>query len=48
MGAMSEVMLRLATDAKIPTRERWDLDPHVISSTSDDPDMPVARAMETR
>ena len=25
MGAMSEVMLRLATDAKIPTRERWDL-----------------------
>lgn len=39
---MSRVMLRTATTADIPTLERWDLDPDVISSTSDDPNESVA------
>lgn len=39
---MSRVTLRTATVADIPTLERWDLDPDVISSTSDDPEQSVA------
>lgn len=39
---MSDVTLRLATVDDIPTLERWDLDPTVIASTSDNPDVSVA------
>lgn len=34
--------LRAATRADIPTLQRWDRDPTVIASTSDDPDAAVA------
>jgi aminoglycoside 6'-N-acetyltransferase len=34
---MSDLTFRVATAADIPTLERWDLEPHVISATSDDP-----------
>lgn len=33
---MSEVALRIATAADVPVLERWDLDPTVIASTTDD------------
>jgi aminoglycoside 6'-N-acetyltransferase len=36
------ITLRPATMADIPTFDRWDLEPHVISATSDDPDAPKA------
>lgn len=39
---MSRVTLRTATVSDIPTLERWDLDPDVVSSTSDDPEQSVA------
>jgi aminoglycoside 6'-N-acetyltransferase len=39
---MSDVTLRIATAADIPTLERWDLDPTVISASSDNPDASVA------
>src|SRR5690606_14197955 len=39
---MSKVTLRTATVADIPALEHWDLDPDVISSTSDDPEQSVA------
>lgn len=39
---MSEVRLRSATLADVPTLDRWDLEPHVISASSDDPDAPKA------
>ncbi|MDP3736487.1 MAG: GNAT family N-acetyltransferase [Hyphomonadaceae bacterium] len=35
---MSDVTLRPATLADVPTFDRWDREPHVISATSDDPD----------
>jgi aminoglycoside 6'-N-acetyltransferase len=35
---MSEVTLRPATIADVPVLERWDLEPHVIAATSDDPE----------
>ncbi len=36
------LLLRSATRADIPTLERWDTDPTVIASTTDDPDIAVA------
>ncbi len=36
------LVLRVATHTDIPTLQRWDLDPTVISSTTDDPDVSVA------
>jgi aminoglycoside 6'-N-acetyltransferase len=36
------ITLRPATMADIPTFDRWDLEPHVISATSDDPNAPKA------
>ena len=39
---MSDLTLRLATRDDIPTLQRWDLDPTVISATTDDPDASVA------
>lgn len=36
---MFDVTLRIATSAGIPTLERWDLEPHVISASSDNPDI---------
>ena len=39
---MSELRLRFATEADVPTLQRWDLDPAVISATTDDPDETVA------
>jgi aminoglycoside 6'-N-acetyltransferase len=39
---MSEVTLRPATFEDVPTLDRWDLEPHVISASSDDPNMPKA------
>jgi aminoglycoside 6'-N-acetyltransferase len=36
------IQLRPATNADIPTLERWDHEPDVISATSDDPDAPKA------
>lgn len=41
-AAMSEITLRVATAADIPTLERWDRDPTVIASTTDNPDASVA------
>jgi aminoglycoside 6'-N-acetyltransferase len=40
--AMSKVTLRTATVADIPLLARWDLDPAVISATTDNPDVSVA------
>lgn len=37
-GTRLPLSLRPATRADIPTLERWDLEPHVISASSDDPD----------
>jgi aminoglycoside 6'-N-acetyltransferase len=39
---MSDITLRAATHADIPTLLRWDTDPVVIASGSDDPDAAVA------
>jgi aminoglycoside 6'-N-acetyltransferase len=39
---MSEVSLRPATLDDVPTLQCWDLEPHVIAATSDDPDQPKA------
>lgn len=39
---MSKLILRNATHADVPTLERWDLEPHVISATSDDVNAPKA------
>jgi aminoglycoside 6'-N-acetyltransferase len=39
---MSKVTLRAATHADIPTLLRWDADPVVIASGSDDPDAVIA------
>ena len=39
---MSEVTLRFATPADIPVLERWDLEPHVISASTDNPDIEKA------
>lgn len=39
---MSNLFLRTAVQADIPLLERWDLDPVVISATTDDPDETVA------
>lgn len=39
---MSDVTLRLATHSDIPTLLRWDRDPVVIASASDNPDAIVA------
>lgn len=39
---MSDVTLRPATLDDVPTLDRWDLEPHVISASSDDPDAPKA------
>jgi RimJ/RimL family protein N-acetyltransferase len=36
------ITLRPATLSDIPTFDRWDLEPHVISATSDDPATPKA------
>jgi aminoglycoside 6'-N-acetyltransferase len=36
------IVLRPATLEDVPTFDRWDLEPHVISATSDDPDAPKA------
>lgn len=36
------ITLRPATLSDIPTFDRWDLEPHVISATSDDPAAPKA------
>jgi aminoglycoside 6'-N-acetyltransferase len=36
------ITLRPATMSDVPTFDRWDLEPHVISATSDDPDAPKA------
>lgn len=36
------LLLRSATRADIPALERWDTDPTVITSTTDDPDISVA------
>src|SRR4051794_22561256 len=36
--AVPELRLRGATVADVPTLERWDLEPHVISATTDDRD----------
>jgi aminoglycoside 6'-N-acetyltransferase len=36
------ITLRPATHADVPVLERWDLEPDVISATSDDPDAPKA------
>lgn len=33
----AELVIRIATAADIPALERWDVDPDVIASTSDDP-----------
>ena len=41
---MSEVTLRPATLEDVSTLDRWDLEPHVISATSDDPAAPKAFA----
>ena len=34
---MSDINVRPATLADVPTLDRWDLEPHVIAATSDDP-----------
>src|SRR5262245_35500397 len=39
---MSKVSLRPATTDDIPLLDRWDLEPHVIAATSDDPNAPKA------
>jgi aminoglycoside 6'-N-acetyltransferase len=39
---MSRITLRTATHADIPTLEKWDTDPTVISSSTDNPDASVA------
>jgi aminoglycoside 6'-N-acetyltransferase len=39
---MSDVSLRPATVDDVPLLDRWDLEPHVIAATSDDPDQPKA------
>lgn len=36
------LMLRPATTADVPHLQRWDLEPHVIAATSDDPDAETA------
>lgn len=36
------IVLRPATPADVPHLERWDLEPHVIGATSDDPEADVA------
>jgi aminoglycoside 6'-N-acetyltransferase len=38
----TRIELRPATDADVPQLQRWDLEPDVISATSDDPDSPKA------
>jgi aminoglycoside 6'-N-acetyltransferase len=42
LAVMSSITLRLATEADIPVREKWDRDPTVIAATTDDPDAAVA------